>query len=144
MITLEYGLTLVWSFVFLCRKAVAQKSDLLSNPYVGAPLCEFFYWFNASTSAMAFFQKLCGDRIGDLGRLRGCRMHQRELPVIPRIRPFAHDMHDLLFTCSIMGRTLIAADPISAFRRVPRSDQPIAVTKEICDGCDMARPFRHF
>ena len=91
-----------------------------------------------------FFQKLCGDRIGDLGRRCGCRMQQRELPVIPCVRPLAHDRHDLLFFCSIMGRTLIASDPISAFRRVPRSDQPIATTKEICYGCDMARPFRHF
>ena len=91
-----------------------------------------------------FFQKLCGDRIGDLGRRCGCRMQQRELPVIPCVRPLAHDRHDLLFFCSIMGRMWIAADLMSVFRRVPRSDQPIAVTKEICDGCDMARPFRHF
>ena len=49
-------------------------------------------------------------------------MHQRELPIIPRIRPLAHDMHDLLFTCSIMGRMWIAADPISAFRRASESD----------------------
>ena len=144
MTTLEYGLTLVWSFVFLCRKAVAQKSDLLSNPYVGPPLCEFFLFFQCFDIRDGFFQKLCGDRIGNLGRRCGCCMHQREFPVIPCVRPLAHDRHDLLFFCSIMGRMWIAADLMSAFRRVPRSDQPIAVTKEICDGCDMARPFRHF
>ena len=58
--------------------------------------------------------------------------------------PLAHDRHDLLFTCSIMGRMWIAADPISAFRRASESGRPIAVTKEIFYGCDMARPFRHF
>ena len=44
-----------------------------------------FLFFQCFDIRDGFSQKLCGDRIGDLGRRCGCRMQQRELPVIPRV-----------------------------------------------------------